>query len=234
MRPEDLGTILGVWAHPDDETYCMAGIMARATANGQRVTCVTATKGELGSDQIPPHELAPIRAAELEKALGILGVTDHRWLDYPDGGCAEVDPEDAVGRLVQIIEEVRPDTVLGFGPDGGTWHPDHIATFEWSRAAIAKSSLDPLHLCNTSTPEGLAKILEFVPIDAIMMTDQEPVLYQREDCDFYFDVTGDLLALKTKALEAQPSQTAPFIEMVGLQAYQSSLGEEAYVFAPKT
>src|ERR671922_141060 len=40
---DDLGTILGVWAHPDDEAYLSAGLMARAVRNGSRVVCVTAT-----------------------------------------------------------------------------------------------------------------------------------------------------------------------------------------------
>ena len=46
-----LGTILGVWAHPDDEAYLSAALMALAVQNGQRVVCVTATRGELGGDQ---------------------------------------------------------------------------------------------------------------------------------------------------------------------------------------
>ncbi len=43
-----LGTILGIWAHPDDETWSSAGLMAMAADNGQRVVCVTATYGENG------------------------------------------------------------------------------------------------------------------------------------------------------------------------------------------
>ena len=46
---EELGTILGVWAHPDDETYLCAGLMASAARAGSRVVCVTATRGELGT-----------------------------------------------------------------------------------------------------------------------------------------------------------------------------------------
>lgn len=232
VQPHDLGTILGIWAHPDDETYGMAGIMAAAVANGQRVVCVTATKGELGSEEIPPEELAPLRAAELEKALGILGVTEHVWLDYPDGGCAAIDPEGPVDRLVEIIEQVKPDSILGFGPDGGTWHPDHIATYEWTLAAIAKSGRSVQHFCNTSTPEGIAKILQWVPVESIMMTDQAPVLFAREDCELYFEVTGELLKLKSLALQAQESQTAGFIAMVGLEKYEEALAEEAFVRAP--
>src|SRR3990170_5660884 len=44
-----LGTILGVWAHPDDETYLCGGLMARAVRAGDRVVCITATRGGLGS-----------------------------------------------------------------------------------------------------------------------------------------------------------------------------------------
>ncbi|HLZ38595.1 MAG TPA: PIG-L family deacetylase, partial [Mycobacteriales bacterium] len=45
----DLGTILGIWAHPDDEAYLSAGLMAIARGAGSRVVCATATRGELGS-----------------------------------------------------------------------------------------------------------------------------------------------------------------------------------------
>ena len=38
IRVEDLGTILSVWAHPDDETYLAGALMAEAvaSANGWR------------------------------------------------------------------------------------------------------------------------------------------------------------------------------------------------------
>ena len=109
--------------------------------NGNRVVCVTATRGEAADpERWPPAELAVIREAEIAAALEILGVTDHRWLDYPDGGCAAVDAEDAVARIAAIIEEVRPDTVLTFGPDGGTGHPDHIAVCAWTQLAVIRAN----------------------------------------------------------------------------------------------
>ena len=48
----ELGTVLGVWAHPDDEAFLTAGLMAAARENRQRVVCVTATLGERGT---PSH-----------------------------------------------------------------------------------------------------------------------------------------------------------------------------------
>ena len=63
----------------------------------------------------------------MEAALAILGVTEHHWLDYPDGGCAGVDQDEAVRRVAAVMEEVRPDTVLTSGPDGMSGHDDHKA-----------------------------------------------------------------------------------------------------------
>ena len=90
----ELGTVLSIWAHPDDEAYLCGGIMAIAAAAGSRVVCVTATRGELGvTDPMrwPPEQLPAIREAEIAACLEILGVKEHRWLGYPDGGCAEAD-----------------------------------------------------------------------------------------------------------------------------------------------
>src|SRR3954469_8288011 len=96
----DLGTILSVWAHPDDEGYCCGGLMADAIDRGRRVVCVTATRGELGSTDETrwPNgpALAEVRTRELANSLGELGITEHIWLDYPDGGCADVDPAAAI------------------------------------------------------------------------------------------------------------------------------------------
>ena len=125
----ELGTILSIWAHPDDEAYLCGGIMAMAAAAGSRVVCVTATRGELGvTDPIrwPPEQLAAIREAELAACLRILGIKEHRWLGYPDGGCADVDLDIAADQIAGIIREIAPDTILTFSPDGQTGHPDHI------------------------------------------------------------------------------------------------------------
>src|SRR3990170_4015266 len=64
---DELGTILGVWAHPDDETYLTAGLMARAVRNGSRVVCITATRGEGGSmdeEGWPPETMGEGRGAQ--------------------------------------------------------------------------------------------------------------------------------------------------------------------------
>jgi len=62
-----LGTILGIWAHPDDDIFLSAGLMATAVRNGQRVVDVTATRGEGGSmdeDRWPPETMGEVRECD--------------------------------------------------------------------------------------------------------------------------------------------------------------------------
>ena len=93
-----LGTVLGIWAHPDDEAYLSGGLMALASDLGSRVVCVTATRGELGTpdpETWPPQRLAAERSVELVRCLEVLGVSEHHWLGYRDGRCADVPVPDA-------------------------------------------------------------------------------------------------------------------------------------------
>ncbi len=75
-----LGTVLAVFAHPDDEAYLAGGLMALAVDARRRVVCVTATHGELGFPDDDPRSLvdrADVRRAELGRCLDVLGVTEH-------------------------------------------------------------------------------------------------------------------------------------------------------------
>ena len=106
----ELGTVLSIWAHPDDEAYLAAGIMALAIETGNRVVCVTATKGEAGSpdpDRWSPADMATIRERELEACLSALGVDEHRWLGYIDGTCPDVELDSVAETLAAIIERFR-------------------------------------------------------------------------------------------------------------------------------
>ena len=165
----DLGTILGVWAHPDDDIYLSAGLMTVAAAAGNRVVDVTATRGEGGSmdyQRWPADRMAEVRSEEMRRSLEILGVAEHRFLD----GVIDVDmetPLDASGarQVSAIMREVRPDTVLTFGPDGMTGHPDHISVGRWTTAAHAEAAPNALLAYATNTPEWLAEFRE--PLDRL-------------------------------------------------------------------
>jgi LmbE family N-acetylglucosaminyl deacetylase len=229
---DPLGTILSVWAHPDDETYLCGALMARAVANGSRVVCVTATRGELGS----PDEarwpsgapLAAVRTKELDDALAVLGVTEHHWLDYPDGGCADVDQAEAVRRVAELMADVAPDTVLTFGPDGMTGHDDHISASRWTTEAFGQVAKDgaTLHYA-TNTPAWLAKYRE--PLDALnVYMGAEPPCTPEDELSIDEVFTGDLLDTKLRALRCQISQIEPLIDALGEDFVREGFAEEAF------
>lgn len=229
---EPRGTILGVWAHPDDETYLSAGLMAAAAREGRRVVCVTATKGEAGSqdeERWPLADLPAIREAELKRALDVLGVTEHIWLDYRDGELATVAHADAVAKLVPIIEDVRPDSVLTFNADGMTGHPDHAAVHRWTtdafrRAAPAGSKL----FYATMTPE-IADVLEpaFEPFNVFFAG--PPPRTPREHLGIDFELSRELLDLKYEAIKAQVSQSEGLLKAFGRDFFDQSNSLEAFV-----
>ena len=117
----DLGTTLGIWAHPDDDIYLSSGLMAENARLGNRVVDVTATRGEGGSmdeERWPPDTMAEVRTAELLRSLEVLGVREHRFLD----GFVDVDMDaplgDGTDQVRAIVEEVRPDAILTFDGAG--------------------------------------------------------------------------------------------------------------------
>jgi N-acetyl-1-D-myo-inositol-2-amino-2-deoxy-alpha-D-glucopyranoside deacetylase len=83
--------VLFVHAHPDDETIDTGGTIATLVDRGAEVTVLTCTRGERG-EVIPdnlkpalksPESMAALRTGELDVAMTILGVTDHRYLGDP-------------------------------------------------------------------------------------------------------------------------------------------------------
>lgn len=230
----DLGTTLGIWAHPDDEAYLSAALMTDAIRKGERVVCVTATRGEAGSQdpvRWPPEEMPRIREQELADCLGVLGLTEHRWLDYVDGTCDAVEHDEAVGRLGPIFAEVRPDTVLTFGPEGLTGHPDHMAVSEWTADAFERFAPagSRLYYAVHST-EWLGEFGPALEPYDVFAPGLPPSL-PREKIDLSFVFDGDLADLKIKALRAQVSQTEGLFTAVGPAFVERGLREESFRLA---
>lgn len=229
--PAELGTILGVWAHPDDEAYLSAAIMAAAVDAGQRVACITATRGELGSlDEArwPLETLAAVRTAELEACLLVLGVAEHSWLDFADGRCGEVPVADGVAPIAAAIEEVRPDTVLTFGPDGMTGHVDHIAVSNWTTEAVRLAGGGTRLLYATKTPEWGDAFLAAVEPDRVLMSDARPPATPLADMALHVRADDEALRRKYDALLCQESQVTPLVEAMGEAAYLEFAADEFF------
>jgi LmbE family N-acetylglucosaminyl deacetylase len=233
----DLGTILGVWAHPDDEAYLSAGLMALARRHGRRVVVVTATAGERGTDdpvRWPPARLARRRRREMAASTAAVGVHEHRWLGYSDGECAGADEEDAIATIGAIIDEVRPRTIVTFGPDGMTGHPDHRAVSAWTTAAWeARRDQEP------DTRLWYATLLpsfhqEWGELnDAVGIFPPEAAAPEtpEDEAAVVVRCEGWLARRKASALRAHASQVGPLIDLVGDEVYDRWWSVEAFVDA---
>jgi LmbE family N-acetylglucosaminyl deacetylase len=229
----ELGTVLSVWAHPDDETYLAGGVMAAALDRGQRVVCATASLGEHGTSDPatwPPARLGRVRAWEAAAAMAVLGVAEHEVLGLPDGS---LDRHDAIGGrwAGRLIDEVRPDTILTFGPDGNTFHPDHIAVHRWVTRAWHRCGRPGRLLYTAATTEHIERFGALYEEWGIYMTDERPVSVRQADLDLYLRLDGCELDRKLAALRAMSTQTASAVAVLGPDRYAEMNAEEAFVAA---
>jgi LmbE family N-acetylglucosaminyl deacetylase len=230
----DLGTTLGVWAHPDDETYLAAGLMAMGVDAGERVVCVTATRGEGGSldeERWPSETMAEVREAELMRCLEILGVTEHVWLDLPDIDMDTPLPDVGYARVLDLMRDVQPGSVLTFGPDGMTGHAAHKTVSAWATRAFHEAAPAGARLYYaTNTPEWAA---EFVPIynRFDIFRPGTPPVTPREELGIDLPLPPEILERKLRAIQAHESQVGGMVEAFGEDIFRRAMKEEYYSLA---
>jgi mycothiol S-conjugate amidase len=154
--------LLAIHAHPDDESSKGPGTVARYAADGIRTVLVCCTGGEAGdilNEEADSEEaradIGAVRRRELDEAVGIIGYHRLEWLGYRDSGMPgtetnehpesfhQADFDEAVGRLVGIVREERPQVIVAYGPsEAGRGHPDHIRVHEIAHAAFDRAG-DP-------------------------------------------------------------------------------------------
>ena len=182
--------LMCVLAHPDDESLGTGGTLAQYAAEGVTTYLLTATRGERGrfgdSLESPgPEIVGRTREEELLAAARELGLSEVRFLDYPDGALDTVDPAGAIRKIAGHLRRVKPQVVITFGPEGAYGHTDHIAISQLTTAAIV-SAADPSFDCepNVEAPHRVSK-LYFVAWSAAKWSAYQAALRQ-----LVFEVDG--------------------------------------------
>jgi len=194
--------LLAVFAHPDDESFGMAGTLAKYSAMGVVTALICATRGEAGQSNglaDSPEALGALRTRELECAARAIGIHELYLLDWPDGAAAGWDMDLLVKQIGDLIRGSEPDVVITFDGDGVTRHPDHVAVHRATQQAL-RSAPDCLGVRRTfylvvtceeeASPEGPE--IACIPPEAV-------------------DVTVDIRAyeaIKRRALECHRTQAA--------------------------
>jgi len=133
--------MLGVFAHPDDETSCAGGTFSRYAQAGVEVYVATATRGEQGMlgthGQVVTREALPgVRAMELGTVLQMYGARPPIFLGYCDQEVAHANADELTAKIAAVMDAITPDVVITFGPMGLTGHPDHVAVHRATVAAF--------------------------------------------------------------------------------------------------
>lgn len=131
-------SVVGIFAHPDDETVMAGGIVRLLTQQGVKVHLVSATRGEGGETGAPIISLARtdlghVRERELRCAAQALGATVS-LLNYTD---PVIGPDDTLRafeadfatlarQIANIASRHEADVILTHGSDGEYGHPAHV------------------------------------------------------------------------------------------------------------
>jgi LmbE family N-acetylglucosaminyl deacetylase len=215
---EDVTRALVVMAHPDDVDFAAGGTIATWTDAGVEVAYLIVTDGDAGGfdDDLPREEMAPLRRAEQIAAAKCLGVTDVRFLGYPDG---RVEANLNLRRdIARVIRQVRPDRMIIPNPERnyqrlGPSHPDHRAVGSAALDAVFPDARNPY-----AFPE-----LRAAGLDA--WTVREVWISGGPSAEHFVDIT-EVFDRKLAGLRAHVSQTAhnEGIEDM-LRGYMSAVAE---------
>ena len=157
-RPLAGRTVLGIFAHPDDESLACGGTLARLSDAGACVVIVCASSGQAGSISdpalVPDGNLGMVRVRELREAAAVLGAAEVIVLDHRDGDLRWDRVPELHDEIVALVRRFRPDAVITFAEDGLYWHVDHIGVHERTYTAILALGADAPPLYYVTMPRG--------------------------------------------------------------------------------
>jgi LmbE family N-acetylglucosaminyl deacetylase len=158
--------VMGVFAHPDDETG-VAPLMAQLALGGGRVVShVYCTRGEGGGNMVGRQggaALGVLREAELRDCLARLGVRHCYFLDREDFAYTESlgitlekwGHEETLERLVRLVRALRPEVMLTMNPAPSPGqHGNHQAA-GWLAVEAFDAAADPARFPGQIEDEGL-------------------------------------------------------------------------------
>ena len=220
--------LLAVLAHPDDECFGTGGALALYAAQGVSVSLICATRGEVGEISDPalatPETLGQVREQELRESCRVLGINEPVLLDYRDSGMAgtadnnhpaslnQASPDEVIGKLSQLMGQLKPQVVVTFEPNGGYGHPDHIAIYRHAVAAFQSldKGLGYPKLYYVAIPRSRIKMMvaHAPPDSPFHQRDPETMGTPDEDITTEIDVSA-FLDIKLKSMACHRTQMQP-------------------------
>ncbi|WP_084654813.1 sugar-binding protein [Nocardia altamirensis] len=166
VRADPHTDVLFIGAHPDDESSLLATFGQWREDLGLSTSVVTVTRGEGGGNAAGPAEgpeLGLIRETEEREANAFAGIDTIYYLDKPDFWytlsaplTARIwDAQDTLARIVRLVRETTPHTIVVMGPRPFNQHGGHQLSARLGIEAF-RSAADPLVCPEQLADEGLA------------------------------------------------------------------------------
>jgi LmbE family N-acetylglucosaminyl deacetylase len=204
--------ILGVFAHPDDETSCAGGTFSHYTRAGVEVYVATATRGEQGTlgtrgQVVTREDLPSVRAMELCTVLQMYGAKPPIFLGYRDQEVSHANADALVAKIAAVMAAIRPDVVMTFGPMGLSGHPDHVAVHRATVAAFHR-----YRRRTTAAPRLYYKALLPAAIQALSLRLAGPEVQPTVLIDIAAQKALKVRALRTYTTQEDAQRLAGLIE----------------------
>lgn len=157
--------LLAIFAHPDDESLQIAGLLSKAAKEGVETFILCLSKGDKGvvDSSLKGNKLKKVREKELMSAAKILRIKKVFLKDFPDGKL--IDNQDMLARaLKKTLENAKPQVVVTHDPSGITGHPDHITTSLVTKSVLSKYFALNIKCYFVVYPEKLKKVIQKVSL----------------------------------------------------------------------
>jgi LmbE family N-acetylglucosaminyl deacetylase len=159
--------IMGVFAHPDDETGMIATLARYSHGEAKVVANIYCTRGEGGGNMVGTQggaALGILREAELRDCLSRAGVRYCYFLDQLDWAYTESvaatlrkwGQEETLRRLVRHVRALRPDVILTMNPAPMPGQHGHHQAAGLLATEAFDAAADPLRFTEQLSKEGLA------------------------------------------------------------------------------
>jgi LmbE family N-acetylglucosaminyl deacetylase len=165
---EDMGKILVIAPHQDDETIGAGGLLLKAASAGASISIVFVTDGvqrglakRLGMDAAS-EQLAQLRDAEAKRVCELLGA------DMYQLGISNPDPRPTLSdldRLIELIAQVGPDVILiPWILDAQVKHrlSNHLLWLADQRSRLPDCEVWGYQVHNTIYPNGYVDITDVI------------------------------------------------------------------------
>lgn len=196
-------TIMGIFAHPDDDTFGPGGTFAKYASLGHNIHVLTATSGQAGqaAGLVIDTELQEVRKVEWKKSLDILGVKSSTMLSFYDGTLNESQIPVLQQFIIHEVNKIKPDVIIIFERDGISMHLDHIAVTKAVTLLFDNGLIKPQKIYYFGMPEAL---MQFFFREGGLRGNN---LTQIDTKDFF--------EIKTKAMKAHRSQMKDWRRILG-------------------